>query len=68
MICDLDDAISHIPLGYFHYRLLLLCGLSFIADGMVIVHFLTLLHDFMLSGNIINFFHFNLCWRRMGIN
>mmetsp|Transcript_15946 Transcript_15946/g.24027 ORF Transcript_15946/g.24027 Transcript_15946/m.24027 type:complete len:510 (+) Transcript_15946:121-1650(+) len=33
---ELDEALASIPLGFFHYRLLLICGLSFIADGMEI--------------------------------
>jgi hypothetical protein len=30
---DLNDALDSIPVGVFHYRLLLICGLSFMADG-----------------------------------
>ena len=30
----LDEILNEIGIGYFHYRLLILCGLSFMADSM----------------------------------
>ena len=30
----LDSVIDSIPVGFFHYRLLLMCGLAFMADAM----------------------------------
>jgi hypothetical protein len=31
----LEQMLDKIPVGWFHYRLLLICGLAFMADGMV---------------------------------
>lgn len=31
----LNDVLENIEIGWFHYRLLILCGLSFMADAMV---------------------------------
>jgi len=31
---DLNEVLDSIPVGVFHYRLLLICGLSFMADAM----------------------------------
>ena len=31
----LDDVLELIPCGKFHYRLLIICGMSFMADAMV---------------------------------
>ena len=31
---SLDDIIEQIPVGLFHYRLLFICGLAFMADGL----------------------------------
>jgi hypothetical protein len=36
----LEQMLDKIPVGWFHYRLLLICGLAFMADGK---------HDFKLS-------------------
>lgn len=33
---SLEDILSSIPLGAFHYKLLIVCGLAFMADAMVI--------------------------------
>ena len=33
---DIDDAIEMIPLGLFHYRLLVLCGMAYMADAIEI--------------------------------
>jgi MFS transporter, putative metabolite:H+ symporter len=33
-IFSLDEILEKIPLGYFHYRLLVVCGMSFMADAM----------------------------------
>ena len=30
---DVNEVLDNIPVGFFHYRLLLICGLSFMADG-----------------------------------
>ena len=30
----LEVVLNKLPVGWFHYRLLLICGLSFMADGM----------------------------------
>jgi hypothetical protein len=30
----LDAVIESIPVGWFHYRLLFICGLAFMADGL----------------------------------
>lgn len=30
----LDEVIEKIPVGWFHYRLLFICGLAFMADGL----------------------------------
>ena len=30
----LDAVIEQIPIGRFHYRLLFICGLAFMADGL----------------------------------
>lgn len=30
----LDAVIDSIPVSFFHYRLLLMCGLAFMADAM----------------------------------
>ena len=30
----LNDVLESMELGYFHYRLLLMCGMSFMADAM----------------------------------
>ncbi len=30
----LDEALAYIPVGYFHYRILFICGMTFIANGM----------------------------------
>ena len=35
----LDDVLELIPTGKFHYRLLIICGMSFMADAMVFVLF-----------------------------
>jgi hypothetical protein len=32
---NLDKVLEKLPVGWFHYRLLIICGLSFMADGMV---------------------------------
>jgi hypothetical protein len=29
----LEEMLDKIPVGWFHYRLLLICGLAFMADG-----------------------------------
>lgn len=29
----LEQMLDEIPVGWFHYRLLLICGLAFMADG-----------------------------------
>lgn len=31
----LDDILEKMPVGRFHYRLLVICGLCFMADAMV---------------------------------
>jgi hypothetical protein len=31
---SLDAVIEKIPVGWFHYRLLFICGLAFMADGL----------------------------------
>ncbi|RYY72833.1 hypothetical protein EON63_20350 [archaeon] len=31
---SLDEILEMIPLGVFHYRVLLLCGLSFMCDAL----------------------------------
>ena len=31
---DVDDVLNELELGYFHYRLLLVCGLSYMADAV----------------------------------
>ena len=31
---SLDEMLERIPLGVFHYRMLLLCGLSFMCDSV----------------------------------
>jgi hypothetical protein len=31
----LEQVLDSIPVGWFHYRLLFICGLAFMADGMV---------------------------------
>ena len=31
----LNEVVESIDIGWFHYRLLVLCGLSFMADAMV---------------------------------
>lgn len=33
----MTEVIDSLPLGWFHYRLLLVCGLCFCADSMVII-------------------------------
>lgn len=33
----LDDLLELIPVGLYHYRLLAICGMSFMSDAMVIV-------------------------------
>ena len=33
-ILRLEEALESIPVSYFHYRLLLICGLAFMADSM----------------------------------
>lgn len=33
-ILTLDEVLEKIPLGIFHYRLLVVCGMSFMADAM----------------------------------
>jgi MFS transporter, putative metabolite:H+ symporter len=33
-VFSLDEILEKIPLGYFHYRLLVVCGMSFMADAM----------------------------------
>lgn len=33
-IFSLDEILEKIPLGFFHYRLLIVCGMSFMADAM----------------------------------
>ena len=30
----LDDLLEKIPIGRFHYRLLVICGMAFMADAM----------------------------------
>lgn len=30
----LNDVLESMDLGYFHYRLLIMCGMSFMADAM----------------------------------
>ena len=30
----LDDLLEKIPIGKFHYRLLVICGMAFMADAM----------------------------------
>lgn len=30
----LEDALEAIPVSYFHYRMLFMCGLAFMADSM----------------------------------
>ena len=32
---DVQEIIDHMELGWFHYRLLIICGLGFMADSMV---------------------------------
>ena len=31
---DLEQALEMLPVGFFHYRLLFMCGLCFMADGL----------------------------------
>ena len=31
---EVDDVLNELDLGYFHYRLLLICGLSYMADAV----------------------------------
>lgn len=31
----LDDVLELIPVGKYHYRLLIICGMSFMSDAMV---------------------------------
>ena len=31
---ELEEVIEQIPMGFFHYRLLFMCGLCFMADGL----------------------------------
>jgi MFS family permease len=33
-IFSLDEILEKIPIGFFHYRLLVVCGMSFMADAM----------------------------------
>jgi putative MFS transporter len=30
----LDNVVDSLPIGFFHYRLLVMCGLAFMADAM----------------------------------
>jgi hypothetical protein len=32
---NLNEVLDDIPLGWFHYRLLIMCGLAYTADAMV---------------------------------
>lgn len=32
---SLNEVLDDIPLGWFHYRLLIMCGLAYTADAMV---------------------------------
>ena len=34
----LDDVLELIPVGKYHYRLLIICGMSFMSDAMVQRH------------------------------
>lgn len=36
---NLDEILEKLPVGWFHYRLLIICGLSFMADGMVYIYY-----------------------------
>ena len=33
-VLHLEEALESLPVSYFHYRLLLMCGLAFRADAM----------------------------------
>lgn len=39
-LMHMDEVLAKIPVGFFHYKLLLVCGLSFMADGMVGLFFI----------------------------
>lgn len=32
---SIDEALEMIPVGKYHYRLLVICGMSFMSDAMV---------------------------------
>lgn len=34
----LDELLADIPIGRFHYRLLVICGMAFMADAMEVLH------------------------------
>ena len=35
---EIDEVMEKIDLGWFHYRLLTICGLAFMSDAMVFQH------------------------------
>lgn len=40
---DVDEILEKLQLGYFHYRMLFICGMAFMADAMVIVSFYSMI-------------------------
>lgn len=38
---SLDDVLELIPVGNYHYRLLIICGMSFMSDAMVCSNYFT---------------------------